>query len=74
MVPNVAKLKYEMGFLRHITTKIKRIKKDCLNDNPSSCNFVQVKPIPGRLLPSSACFRFSLTLQNYNKWALCIQK
>ena len=35
---------------------------------PFSLTFRQsVKSIPGRLLPSSACFRFFLTMQDYNK-------
>jgi hypothetical protein len=58
-------LKPEDGFIKGINYQNWKDKKDCQIDNPLSCNFVQTKPIPDRLLPSRARFRFSLAMQNY---------
>jgi hypothetical protein len=58
-------LLFRLVFLRHLTPKI-TVKKDCRLTIFPYCNFVQVKSIPSRLLPSSACFRFDLTRQRYN--------
>jgi hypothetical protein len=56
-------LKLANGFFKGINYQNWKDKKDCLIDNPLSCNFVQVKPIPDGLLPSRARLSFSLTMQ-----------
>ena len=66
-------LNLDIGFFEGINYQNWKDKKDCQIDNPLSCNFVQIKPIPDGwsvsevelLLPSRARFRFSLTMQNY---------